>query len=54
MDIESIRRSAFGFHFCCLNASLNFSTADKNIVIKSTHKRKSAEKSGIKFRPPGS
>jgi len=51
MDIESISSSAFGFHFCGPNASLNISTADKIIAIKTTHKRKGAEKSGIKFRP---
>jgi hypothetical protein len=51
MDIESISSSAFGFHFCGPNASLNISTADKNIAIKTTHKIKGAEKSGIKFWP---
>jgi len=51
MDIESIRSSAFGSHFCGPNASLNISTVDKNMMMKNTHKRESLEKSGIKVKP---
>ena len=51
MDIESIRSSVFGSHFCGPNASLNLSAADKNIMMKTTYKRESAEKSGIKVKP---